>query len=103
MTDGPMTATEVLARMDEARKRAPALDFSSVIYALVRRVRRVALRNAIQGSREDRFTYCVARAAAKPMTDLACYGTAEYDPNALSVLAARWFLRLERLAQRGVR
>ncbi len=101
MTDRPMTATEVQFRMDEWNKRFPVPDFSSVIYALARRANRAALRSALQGSREDRFAYCVSRAAAKPMTDLACYGTAEYDPNVLSVLAARWFFRLERLAQKS--
>ena len=101
MTDGPMTATEVQARMDEWSKHTPAPNFSSAIYALARRLQRAALLNAIQGSPEDRFAYCVSRAAAKATTDLACYGTAVYDPNKLSELGVRWFLRLERLANRG--
>ncbi len=103
MTDGPMTATEVQFRMAEANKRFQSPDFSGAINALARRFKRVALRDALQGSREDRMRYCLERATAKPMTDLACCGTAIYDPNKLSELAVRWFLRLERLAHRGVR
>ena len=92
------TATEVQLRVSEANKRFPVPDFSSAIYDLARRVSRVALFNALQGSREDRFKYCVNRAAAKPTIDLTCYGTAVYDLNEISELAARWFFRLERLA-----
>ena len=101
MTDGPMTATEVQFRIKEASKRFPTPDFSGVINALARRFKRAALRDALQGSREDRMRYCLGRATAKPMIDLACYGTAVYDLNKLSELAIRWFLRLERLAHRG--
>ena len=101
-----MTATEVRFRMNEAIKRMPAPDFSSTIYVLARKMRRMVLRDALQGSREDRLKYCFSRAVAKPIANLACYGTcygtAVYDPNELSELALRWFLRLEHLAHKGV-
>ena len=103
MTDKHMTATEVKFRQDEALKRFPAPNFSGVINALARTVRREALRSALQGSHEDRMRYCLERATAKPMTDLACYGTAVYDPNKMSELAVRWFDRLDRLADRWVK
>ena len=98
MPDKPMTATEVQARMSEwCRRPLVAPDFSSGINVLIRKTKRIALRSALQGSHEDRLRYCLSRATAKPMADLACYGTAEYDPNKLSELAVRWFLRLERI------
>ncbi len=100
MTDGPMTATEVQFRMDEARKRFPVPNFSSVIYALARKAKREALRSALQGSSEDRIAYCLNRVAVKLMSDLVCYGTVVYDPNKMSELAIRWLDRLERLAHR---
>ena len=100
MINGPMTATEVQFRIKEANKRFPVPNFSGIIYALAREMRRTALRNALQGSSKDRFAYCLDRAAAKPMTDLACRGTAIYDPVKLSKLVVRWFLRLERMAKK---
>lgn len=94
----PMTATELQFRIAEANKRFPTPNFSGALDAMLRITRRALLRDALQGSCRDRMNYCLSRAAAKPMIDLSCYGTAVYDPNKLSELAARWFDRLERLA-----
>ena len=103
LPDKHMTATEVQSRVKESLKRFPTPNFSGAINALARTVRREALRSALQGSREDRMRYCLSRATTKPMTDLACYGTAVYDPNKMSELAIRWFLRLERFISKDVR
>lgn len=100
MTDKCMTATEVQFRMKEVNKRFPSPDFSGLINALARITRRIALLDVLRGSSQDRMNYCLSRAAAKPMTDLACYGTVVCDPDKLGELAARWFIRLERLASR---
>jgi hypothetical protein len=99
MTDKYMTATEVQVRMKESLKRFPTPNFNGIINDIARRLRRIALQDALQGSSQDRLNYCFGRATAKPITDLACYGTAVYDPNKLSELAIRWFIRLERLAR----
>lgn len=105
MTDEPinMTATEIQFRMDETSERFPTPNFSGAINALARRMRRVALLDALQGSSEDRMNYCLNRATAIPMINLTYYGTAVYDPNKLSELAVRWFMRLERIADRWVK
>ncbi len=101
MIDKPMTATEVQFRMKESLKRFPSPDFSGPILHLLRITKRAALRSALEGSSEDRIAYCLNRVAAKPMVDLACYGTATYDTNKMSELAIRWLDRLERISLRA--
>jgi len=100
MNNKLMTATEVQVRMDEANKRFTAPDFTGIINDIARRMRRATLLGAIQGSSQDRMSYCLSKATARSVIDFAAYGSALYDPNKQAELTLRWFARLERLARR---
>ncbi len=97
-SDKHMTATEVRFRMDESLKRFPTTNFNGALNNIARRMKRSVLLEALKGSRQDRFLYCVSRAASKPTIDLLIYGTSILDADKLSKLAMWWFIRLERLA-----
>ena len=99
LSDKPMTATELEFRMEEALLRFPVPDFSHALQDIARRVKRAALLSALRGSSKDRLEYCLSRAAAKPMIDLACFGISVCNLDKTSELASRWFLRLERIAR----
>ena len=99
-----ITATEVLARQEEMRKRSDEtlanIFIEPLSQLLLRRVKRALLQSALEGTSDDRMHYCKERAIGKYLIQLACFGSTVYSPEVIGDRIIWWYKRLERIAQR---